>query len=510
MAAANLAYVIYTSGSTGRPKGVEISHGALCNLINWHQQTFAVTAQDRATQLAGVGFDACGWELWPYLTKGASIHLVDEESRVVAARLRDWLTESEITISFVPTPVAEGLLSMVWPAEMRLRTLLTGGDQLRVYGAEGLQCEVVNNYGPTENTVVATSGVVRRGASPGQLPSLGRPIANTELYLLDPKGQPQPVGVGGEIYLGGAGLARGYHNQPALTAERFVPHPFSTEAGARLYRTGDLGRYLANGELEFLGRVDEQVKLRGFRIELGEIESVLQQHAAVREAVVIVREDVAEQRELVGYVVAAEGETVASSELRQYLKERLPDYMVPSWLVWLAELPLTPNGKIARRALPAPERVSAEPGETGSRSPIEEIVAGIWSELLHVGQVRVADNFFELGGHSLLATQLISRLRTAFSLELPLRLLFEVPTVAGQARAIEEALKGGAEVTAPPLLPLAERGRLPLSFAQQRLWFLDQLEPGTDDLQHADGAAAEWRVEGRGAGAESQRGGETT
>ncbi|HSL68755.1 MAG TPA: condensation domain-containing protein, partial [Longimicrobiales bacterium] len=266
-------------------------------------------------------------------------------------------------------------------------------------------------------------------------------------------------------------------NSAALTAERFVPHPFSTVLGARLYGTGDLVRYLANGDLEFLGRVDEQVKLRGFRIELGEIESVLCEHTAVREAVVVVREDVAGQRELVGYVV---GETVANSELRAYLKERLPDYMVPSWLVWLAELPLTPNGKLDRRALPAPERVSSELSEEiGNRSPIEEMVAGIWSELLHVSQLRAGDNFFELGGHSLLATQLILRLWTAFDIELPLRLLFESPTVAGQARAIEEALKGETRVTAPPLLPLEERSRLPLSFAQQRLWFLDQLEPGS-------------------------------
>src|ERR1051326_7459881 len=250
-------------------------------------------------------------------------------------KLRDWLVASEITISFVPTPLTESLLSMNWPAEMSLRVLLTGGDQLRVYGKEDLRCAVVNNYGPTENTVVTTSGVVRSEVREGQLPTLGRPIANTEVYLLTPQGQPQPAGVSGELYLGGAGLARGYHNQPALTADRFVPHPFSAEPGARLYRTGDLAVYLPNGEIEFLGRVDEQVKLRGFRIELGEIETVLQQHAAVREAVVIDRKSVVEQRELVGYVV---GNEISGSELREYLKERLPDYMVPSWLVWLSEL----------------------------------------------------------------------------------------------------------------------------------------------------------------------------
>src|SRR6185369_7132863 len=282
--------------------------------------------------------------------------------------------------------------------------------------------KLVNLYGPTEAAIDSVFGVCNELEDPV---AIGRPIANVTAYVLDEWQQPVPVGVQGELYVGGAGLGRGYHHQAALTAERFVPDAFGAE-GTRLYRTGDLVRWRADGRLVFCGRVDEQVKVRGHRIELGEIEMVLQQHEAVREAVVSVREDVAEQRELVGYVV---GEAIAISELRQYLKERLPDYMVPSWFVWLDELPLSPSGKVARRALPAPERVGSEI-DTGeeSRSPIEEIVAAVWSELLHVSQLRVGDNFFELGGHSLLATQLVSRLRTAFSVELPLRLLFDVPT----------------------------------------------------------------------------------
>jgi amino acid adenylation domain-containing protein len=435
--AANLAYVIYTSGSTGQPKGVEISHAALSNLVHWHQQTFEVTAQDRASQLAGVGFDACVWELWPYLTAGASIHLVPDESRLVPAKLHDWLISSGITISFAPTPLAESLLSMSWAAGTNLRVLLTGGDQLRVYGKEDLRCALVNNYGPTENTVVTTSGIVRGPQREGQLPSLGRPIANTEVYLLNAHGQPEPVGVSGELYLGGAGLARGYHNQPKLTAERFVPHPFSAEPGARLYRTGDLARYLPNGEIEFLGRVDEQVKLRGFRIELGEIETVLQQHVAVREAVVIVCEDVAHQKELVGYVVAQDGVTIASSELRQYLRERLPDYMMPSWLVWLAELPLTPNGKIDRRALPAPDKQPVSENQVSPRNTLELKLVQCWEQLFGFGPISVKDNFFDLGGHSLLAVPMVTMAEKSLGRKIPLSLLFQEPTIERIARSLQ-------------------------------------------------------------------------
>src|ERR1051326_671305 len=321
---------------------------------------------------------------------------------------------------------------------MSLRVLLTGGDQLRVYGKENLRCTVVNNYGPTENTVVTTSGVVRSEGREGQLPTLGRPIANTEVYLLNPQGQPQPVGVSGELYLSGAGLARGYHNQPALTADRFVPHPFSAEPGARLYRTGDLARYLPNGEIEFLGRVDEQVKLRGFRIELGEIETVLQQHAAVRAAQVIVREDVAQQKELVGYVVAQEIVTITSSELRQYLRERLPDYMVPSWLVWLTELPLTPNGKIDRRALPAPHKQGASENQVPPRNTLELKLAQCWEQLFGFGPISVKDNFFDLGGHSLLAVPMVTMAEKSLGRKIPLALLFQGPTIERMARALQQ------------------------------------------------------------------------
>jgi thioesterase domain-containing protein/acyl carrier protein len=301
-----------------------------------------------------------------------------------------------------------------------------------------LRFAVVNNYGPTENTVVTTSGVVRDAQREGQLPTLGRPIANTEVYLLNQQGQPEPVGVSGELFLSGAGLARGYHNQPQLTAERFVPHALSAEPGARLYRTGDLGRYLPSGEIEFLGRVDEQVKLRGFRIELGEIETVLQQHAAVREAVVIVREDVAHRKELVGYAVAQDGVTITSGELRQYLRERLPDYMVPSWLVWLDALPLTPNGKIDRRALPAPEKQGVSENQVPPRNTLELKLAQCWEQLFGFGPISVKDNFFDLGGHSLLAVPMIAMAEKSLGKKIPLSLLFQEPTIERMARALQE------------------------------------------------------------------------
>ncbi|HYY41575.1 MAG TPA: amino acid adenylation domain-containing protein, partial [Pyrinomonadaceae bacterium] len=261
--AADLAYVIYTSGSTGRPNGVQLAHAGLLNLIYWHQTRFAVSATDRATQLAGTAFDAAVWELWPYLTIGASIHLpAEDETRLAPARLRDWLDQQGITISFLPTPLAARVLPLDWSRQTTLRTLLTGGDRLQHYPPPGLPFELVNNYGPTECTVVTTSCTVSATAQTASAPAIGRPIANTEVYLLDAHLQPVPTGVAGELYIGGASLARGYQQRPELTAARFIPHPFSPEPGARLYRTGDAARYLSDGQIEFLGRLDTQVQVR--------------------------------------------------------------------------------------------------------------------------------------------------------------------------------------------------------------------------------------------------------
>jgi amino acid adenylation domain-containing protein len=438
----NLAYVIYTSGTTGRPKGVQITHAALLNLVYWHQQTFGITAADVATQLAGVGFDASVWELWPYLTAGASLHLIDDETRTSPERLRDYLTAEKITVSFLPTPLAESVLGLDWPEQSELRVMLTGGDKLHRSPAHAKPFLLVNNYGPTENTVVATSGSVPCGGDSGITPSIGRPISNVQIYLLDARLEPVATGAPGELYIGGASLTRGYLNRPELTAEKLVPHPFSTEPGARLYRTGDLARYAADGQIEFLGRVDQQVKIRGFRIELEEIEAVLAEHASVQEAVVLVREDDVSDKRLVAYLVAKH-EPPSSAELRAYLKHRLPDYMIPSAFLSLNALPLNASGKIDRRALPAPDFTDAVAGRAliAPRSSVEHLLAKVWCEVLEVEHVSVDDNFFELGGHSLLMAQVMSRLRDSLQLEIPLRTFLAAPTISDLAEAIEIAAR---------------------------------------------------------------------
>ncbi|NCS32797.1 MAG: amino acid adenylation domain-containing protein [Microcystis aeruginosa G11-01] len=480
----NLAYVIYTSGSTGIPKGVLVTHQGLLNLVFWHQNTFEITNLDKATQLAGTGFDAAVWELWPYLTAGASIYLVKPEILISLVELQKWLAAKKITISFLPTPIAEQLLSLEWTEiNVSLRTILTGGDKLNQYPSNFIPFQVVNNYGPTENTVVTTSGVVISGEKNNSLsPAIGRPIFNTQIYILDSNLQPVPVGIPGEIHISGAGLARGYLNRPELTQEKFIPNPFSNSPDSRLYKTGDLARYLPDGNLEYLGRIDNQVKIRGFRIELGEIETILSQHSAVKTAIVIAREDETEQKRLVAYIVPqAEGISaqqeqnfIAVTELRQFLKAKLPEYMIPSAFVILESLPLTPNGKIDRRALPAPEFQSEEQ-YVAPRNPIEEILSSIWVKVLKVAQVGIHDNFFELGGHSLLATQLISRIREAFQVEMPLRELFVAPTIAELAQEIKR-ISEREQLTELPILPRDKTAELPLSFAQTRLWFLAEFE----------------------------------
>jgi len=457
---ADLAYVIYTSGSTGTPKGTELCHRGLSSLIAWHRRTYGLGPADRTTLLAGPGFDASVWETWAPLTSGAALYIPPRDVVLSPAALLAWMAARGITVSFLPTPLAEAVLSEALPQGLALRSLLTGGDRLRRRPAPGLPFELVNHYGPTEATVVATAGLV--SSEGDRLPQIGSPIANTRVYLLDRGLRPVPVGVAGEICLAGAGLARGYRGRPELTAERFVPDPFST--GDRLYRTGDLARWLPSGEIEFLGRADQQVKIRGLRIELGEIESVLTAHPAVREAAVLARDG-----RLVGFVALRE-----AAALRGWLAERLPDFMIPAGWVFLDALPLTPNGKVDRRALfgldPGPETRET----TAPRNPVEELLATLFAEVLGLGNPPGAhDDFFHLGGHSLLAVQLASRVRAAFDVELPVRAVFEHPTVAGLA----EALAGPSP--APPLVPVERTGGMPLSFAQERLWFLDRFELGT-------------------------------
>ncbi|HZF12689.1 MAG TPA: amino acid adenylation domain-containing protein [Thermoanaerobaculia bacterium] len=454
------AYVIYTSGSTGRPKGVVVSHQGLANLVDWHVQAFGVGPGDRASRIAGQGFDAAVWELWPYLATGAAVLHPDEETRLAPAGLRDWLVGEGVTIGFAPTPMAELLLDLDWPAGTALRLLLTGGDALRRRPPAGLPFELVNDYGPTEGSVVATSGRVAAG-DPGSVgscgpapsgaprsqsqvlgaqrsqdaPSLGRPVGNARVDLLSDEGEPVPIGARGEICLGGAGLAQGYLGRPGPTAENFVPDPFAG-SGARRYRTGDLARRLPDGEVEFLGRRDFQVKVRGVRIEPGEIEAALAAHPAVQAAAVTVLE--AEVRTLAAFVVARTGAALDEAELRGFLGRLLPRAMIPSLVFPLAALPLTANGKVDRRALAA---LALSATATTAASPrghvrvppgtaLEKLVVQLWGEVLGREEPGIEDDFFALGGQSLAGVQVVAFLRDLLGCDLSLDLLFREPTVA--------------------------------------------------------------------------------
>ena len=437
----DLAYVIYTSGSTGRPKGVEITHGGLANLVAWHNEAFSVTAADRASHVAGLGFDAAAWELWPYLAAGASVHMADDATRNSAELLREWLLARQITIGFVPTPLADRLMTLClrWPPDTRLRVMLTGGDALHHHPPADFPFALVNNYGPTECTVVATSGRVPPNGAADALPSIGRAIANTQVHLLDEQMRPVPAGTAGEMHVGGAGLARGYHHRPDLTAERFVADPFRAEPSARLYRTGDLARLLPDGELAFLGRVDDQIKIRGYRIEPNEIVSALNAHPDVRESLVVAREDTPGDKRLVAYLVPAPGAGIAHSAARDFLRETLPEYMLPAAFVRLDAFPLTSHGKIDRTALPAPDAANTLQDESAdvACTETEQRVAEILGELLKLEEISFDDNFFMLGGHSLLGAQLIARLRQTFGVEIGLRNLFGAPTVAALAAEVD-------------------------------------------------------------------------
>lgn len=446
----DLAYVIYTSGSSGQPKGVQISHGSLLNLVRWHQQTFAVTPNDHATQLASPSFDAAVWELWPYLTAGSCVHVVDDAVRGEPTALRNWLVKEQITITFAPTPIAERLLDLEWPGETKLRILLTGGDVLHKHPPLGLPFTLVNNYGPTECTVVASSGPVLPNDHSDSLPSIGRPISGTFIYVLDAEMRRVVSGEVGEIYIGGAGLARGYLNRTELDREKFVANPFNGDRSARLYRTGDLARFLPDGQIEFLGRADDQIKVRGFRIEPNEIVKVLNQHPAVLQSAIVAHEHGNGDKSLAAYLVLKPGTQLRAAELREFLSRRLPEYTVPSVFVRLEALPLSSNGKVDRASLPKADATNRIVDTEGfaPRNSIEERVLGILEKLLETEGLGVDDNFFLVGGHSLLAAQLIGAIRDTFGVELPLRAVFSSPTAAGLSLLIEESLL--AEVEAMP------------------------------------------------------------
>jgi amino acid adenylation domain-containing protein len=438
----NLAYVIYTSGSTGHPKGVEITQESLLNLVRWHQQAFDVKSADRASQVANVSFDAAVWEIWPYLATGASLYFAEDETVSDPELLRDWLVGQRITIAFIPTPLAERLLTLPWPSETALRTMLTGADTLHIYPPVGLPFLLVNNYGPTECTVVATSGPVHPSASTDQLPPIGCAIANTEVYILDETGNQVPMETTGELHIGGMGVARGYRNRPHLTAQRFIPNPFGARQDERLFKTGDLAKFLPDGQIAFVGRIDEQVKVHGFRVEPNEVTAALDAHPCIQQSVVVAHKVAPGDTRLVGYLVPVPESHLALSALRAFVRARLPDYMVPATFVSVEKLLLTPNGKVDRTSLPAPDESNTlrDDACAAPRTEMEKRVAGILERLLHLEHVDVEENFFSLGGHSLLGAQLIARLRDTFGIEMPLRVVFEAPTVAELSAEIERLL----------------------------------------------------------------------
>ena len=450
----NLAYVIYTSGSTGRPKGVLVAHRGVTNMIEASLKLFGVNSNSRILQGASLSFDASVLEIFMALLGGATLCLMDQgaSGNELAQLLRDHaITTIAITPSLLDTiPDAE------YPA---LKTIIIGGEACSTGTAARWSRgrKLFNAYAPTEATVYATT--IQLAESEDRIPPIGCPIPNMQVYLLDQHLQPVPIGITSEIHIGGVGLARGYLNRSQLTAERFVPDPFSRMPGARLYKTGDLARFLGDGKIQFVGRVDQQVKLRGFRVELGEIETVLGQHPGVREAVVVAREDAPGGKRLVAYVVASEESPPTTSELRDYLKKTVPEYMVPSSFVVLESLPLMANGKVDRNALPAPEQARPELAQVyvAPRTAVEEVLCRVFSEVLQVEPIGVRDSFFELGGHSLLATQVASRVRVAFQVELPLRRLFEAPTAERLAEAIlnDREERERVEHTAELLLKLS-------------------------------------------------------
>ncbi|HYV13327.1 MAG TPA: amino acid adenylation domain-containing protein, partial [Pyrinomonadaceae bacterium] len=480
----NLCYVIYTSGSTGKPKGVLVTHRALVNYSSAVSErlprptSFATVS----TLAADLGHTA----IYPALCFGAALHVISQERVMDPVALARYFDQHQVDcLKIVPSHL-RALFNAEGGRVLPKSVVVVGGEATQWEWAQQWKesgCRVMNHYGPTECTVGVLTGEVGQEietASREGLVPLGRPLCNTQIYVLDQQRNLMPVGVVGEIYIGGEGLARGYMRQPAQTAERFIPNPYSEVEGARLYRTGDLGRYNTDGNLEYVGRVDQQVKIRGFRIELGEIEAALNQHEGVSESVVTVQDEGQEKR-LVAYVVSRDDQAVATSELRNHLRERLPEYMIPASFVFLAELPLTPNGKLDRKALPAADGSQTVMDHLflSPRTPTEQVLALIWEKVLGLTQVGINDNFFELGGHSLLATQVVSRIREAFSQEIPVRQLFETPTLGALAAGIDEKLRLTSGLSGPALIARTRAidQAQPLSFAQQRMWFINQLEP---------------------------------
>lgn len=472
----HLAYIIYTSGSTGRPKGVMIEHRGLNNLVRAQIEGFGIRSTSRVLQFASISFDASASEIFTTWLAGAALYLARKSELIPGPNLIDFLREREISVVTLPASVLAVLAETELPA---LQTVVSAGEacSAEIVSRWARGRKFINAYGPTEVTVCAAQGVCKETDAK---PRIGRPLWNMEVFILDGNMNPVPVGVVAEFYVGGVGLARGYNGRPELTAERFIPHPYSSAGGRRLYKTGDRGRYHADGNIEFLGRVDHQVKIRGFRIELSEIEVVLAAQGSVKEAVVIVREEQGNKR-LVAFVVLKEMSATTNGDLRNYLKERMPEYMVPAAVSVLEKLPLAPTGKVDRQALASLEEAPTTEVDATStpRTTAEELLVGIWTRVLKMEKVGIHESFFELGGHSLLAAQVTSQIREVFGIEFPIQELFISPTIKEIAGMLERFRGKEWDIVAPPLVA-AERGfPLPLSFAQERLWILDQLNPGS-------------------------------
>jgi amino acid adenylation domain-containing protein/thioester reductase-like protein len=485
----NLGYIIYTSGSTGQPKGIAMNQLALCNLILWHPDNLKIACRAKTLQFASINFDVSFQEIFTTWCSGGTLFLITEELRHDTSNLLRVIQEKAIQRMFLPVVGLQQLAEFAVGSELvntHLREIITAGEQLQITPAiskwlsQLSDCTLHNHYGPSESHVATSFTLPNLVDTWPPLPPIGRPISNTQIYILDKYLQPVPIGVQGELYIAGVLLARDYLNRPELTQEKFIPNPFSTDPDSRLYKTGDLARYLADGNIESLGRIDNQVKIRGFRIELGEVEAVLSQHTNVQASCAVVREDTPGDKRLVAYIVPQPEQRVSVNVVRSFLKEKLPEYMLPSAIVILEALPITSNGKLDRRALPAPDLQSQLSDKyVAPRNPIEEILSVIWAQVLKVDLVGIHDNFFELGGHSLLATQLVSRVRTNLKVELPLRSLFAAPTIAQLSQNIQQLQQQDLELAAPAILRRAENAEIRLSYAQQRLWFLDKLNPNS-------------------------------
>lgn len=467
------AYMIYTSGSTGKPKGVVVSMESLNNFLLSMQKQFSLAGQDRLLAVTTIAFDISALEIFLPLISGAGCIIASKEMVQDLRALTKMITQHDITV-MQATPTLWHALATSFPEELKGLRVLVGGEALQSSLATALYelgCEVTNLYGPTETTIWSTSVTLDSGKI--EMPPIGRPIGNTQVYVLDASLQPVPPGVAGDLYIAGTGLARGYLGRPDLTAERFVANPYGPK-GSRMYRTGDIARWTTDGYLEYISRADHQIKIRGFRIELGEIEAVLAKHPDVRQVAVVAREDEPGDKRIVAYIVPDSIENLDSAGLRQYVGDRLPDYMVPSAIVEMNKLPLTPNGKLDRKALPAPD-FSASVTNRLPRTPQEEILSDLFAEVLGLSRIGIDDSFFELGGHSLLAASLMIRIRDVLGVELGIGKLFESPTVASLAKQLDHGKNAR-----PPVKKVEKPKEIPLSFAQQRLWFLHRLEgPGS-------------------------------